>query len=108
MKRLLPFLCILLGFTSVMNAQWVSPGNGASYTMSDLVALSNGTVTNDGTTFTIHDDLTISNNDILVLNDHVARINVNNALITIKGTLVSENATVRIGIYGDPSFSIRF
>ena len=71
MKRVLPFLLILFGFSSFMNAQWVSPGNGTSYTMNDLVNLSDGTVTNDASTFTIHDDITISANDILVLNDHV-------------------------------------
>ena len=108
MKRVLPLLLILFGFSSFMNAQWVSPGNGTSYTMNDLVNLSDGTVTNDASTFTIHDDITISANDILVLNDHVGRININNALITIQGSLISENTAVRVGIYGTPSFSIRF
>ena len=43
MKKLYLFV-IAFAFSSMLNAQWVSPGNGTTYTIEDLVVLSNGCV----------------------------------------------------------------
>ena len=109
MKKILPLVLIFIGFISSLQAQWTSPGNGTTYTMSDLVAAANGNVTNDGTEFTIRNDLTISANDVLVINDEVTKIDAPGVLITIKGTIQSTN-TMRVPIYGtmDNPFSMRF
>ena len=69
MKRVTLILTLFFGFFPMLNAQWTSPGNGTTYTMPDLVAASNGVVTNTGNVFAINADLTISENDILNIDD---------------------------------------
>ena len=110
MKKTILFLAFI-GFWSMLNAQWTSPGNGTTYTMPDLVAASNGVVTNTGDVFTVNADLTISENDILNIDDQVSRIDAPGVLITIKGSMVSNNSeTNRVKIYGTMTnqFSMRF
>ena len=107
------FLTFTLVFclVSMLNAQWVSPGNGTTYTLPDLVSVSNGAVTNDGTVFSFNSDITISANDVLKIDDQVTRIDAVGVLITINGSMVCTNAT-RVGIYGSMTqsqqFSMRF
>lgn len=111
MKKLLLISVLLLAFGLTMNAQWVSPGNGTTYTMPDLVAASNGVVTNTGDVFTVNADLTISENDILNIDDQVSRIDAPGVLITIKGSMVCYNSeTNRVKIYGTMTnqFSMSF
>ena len=108
MKRIV-FSVLFLAFSSMLNAQWVSPGNGTTYTLPDLVRVSNGAVTNDGTVFSFNSDITISANDVLKIDNQVTRINAVGVLITINGSVVCTN-TVRVGIYGSMTqqFSMRF
>jgi hypothetical protein len=111
MKKVTLILALLIGFIPLLNAQWTSPGNGTTYTMPDLVAASNGVVTNTGNVFAINADLTISENDILNIDDQVTRIDAPGALITIKGSMVCNNSeTNRVKIYGTMTsqFSMRF
>ena len=111
MKRVTLILALFIGFIPMLNAQWTSPGNGTTYTMPDLVAASNGVVTNTGNVFAINADLTISENDILNIDDQVTRIDAPGALITIKGSMVCNNSeTNRVKIYGTMTsqFSMRF
>ena len=110
MKKLYLFVIALL-FSATLNAQWTSPGNGTTYTLPDLVAASDGVVTQAGNVFTVHSDLTISQNDGLHIDDQVSRINAVGVLITIQGSMQCTNST-RVGIYGDmgqgQQFSMRF
>lgn len=94
---------------TTLHAQWISPGNGTTYTMPDLVTASDGAVTNDGSVFTVHSDITISANDVLVIDDQVSRIDAPATLITVNGTMTCEN-TDRVELYGtqDDHFSMRF
>ena len=111
MKRVTLILALFFGFFPMLNAQWTSPGNGTAYTMPDLVAASNGVVTNTGNVFTVNADLTISENDILNIDDQVSRIDAPGVLITIKGSMVCYNSeTNRVKIYGTMTnqFSMRF
>lgn len=111
MKRVTLILALFIGFIPMLNAQWTSPGNGTTYTMPDLVAASNGVVTNTGNVFAINADLTISENDILNIDDQVTRIDAPGSLITIKGSMVCNNSeTNRVKIYGTMTsqFSMRF
>ena len=91
----------------MLNAQWVSPGDGRTYTMSELVNITDGVVTFDATNYHIHGDLTISTNDILKIDNGFTKVFVENALITIHGSMICENSN-RVSIMGDPSFSMRF
>ena len=106
MKKLYSFV-IALVFSSTLNAQWTSPGNGTTYTMSDLVNVTDSVVTFDATNYHIHADLTISQNDVLKIDNGFQKIFVENAHITILGSMVCENAN-RVSIMGDPSFSMLF
>lgn len=108
MKKLL-LSALLLTFGLTINAQWTSPGNGTTYTLPDLVNVSNGAVTNDGTVFSFNSDIIISANDVLKIDNQVTRIDAVGVLITINGSIVCSNAA-RVGIYGSMTqqFSMRF
>ena len=111
MKRILPILLLIISLATSLKAQWVSPGNGTTYTLPDLVDVTDGVVTNDGTVFTIHQDLTISANDVLKIDDQVTRIYAADILITINGSMVSTNTIDRVGLFGlnqTEHFSMRF
>ena len=111
MRKIALLISFSIGLWSMLNAQWVSPGNGTTYTMPDLVNVSNGVVTNTGTVFTINNNITISQNDILNIDDQVTRIDAPGALITINGSMVCNNSeTNRVKIYGTMTsqFSMRF
>ena len=96
-----------MAVVSMLNAQWTSPGNGTTYTMSDLVEVTGGVVTFDATYYHIHGDLSISTNDVLKIDNGFQKIFVENAHITINGSMVCENAN-RVSLMGDPSFSMLF
>lgn len=110
MKRILPILLLIIGLATTLNAQWVSPGNGTTYTLPDLVDVTEGVVTNGPDGFLVNADLTISTNDILKIDNQVARIDVDDALITINGSMVCTNNS-RVKLYGlneTKHFSMRF
>ena len=107
MKKVTLILALFLGFIPILNAQWTSPGNGTTYTMSELVNVTDGVVTFDATNYHIHADLTISQNDVLKIDNGYQKIYVENALVTINGSMVCENAN-RVSVMGNPSFSMRF
>lgn len=110
MKSFLPILLLIIGLSTSLNAQWISPGDGVTYTLPDLVAASDGVVTNNGTVFTIHQDLTISHNDVLLIDNQVTRIDAPGVLITIKGSMNCINSGDKVKLYGTQQnqFSIRF
>ena len=110
MKRFLPIILILIGIASSVHAQWTSPGDGTTYTLPDLVAATDGVVTNVGTVFTIHQDLTISSNDVLLIDNQVSRIDAPDVLITINGSINCNITGDRVKLYGTETqqFSMRF
>ena len=109
MKRFLPILLLITSLHINSQAQWVSPGDGTTYTLPDLVVEAHGTVTNEGTVFTIHDDLTISANDVLLIDNQLTRIDAPGVLITIQGSMTCTN-NERVKLFGgeDSPFSMRF
>ena len=111
MRKLLLISALFLAFGLTSHAQWTSPGNGTTYTLPDLVSVSNGAVTNEGTVFSFNNDITISANDVLKIDNQVTRINAVGVLITVNGSVICTNAA-RVGIYGDmgqnQQFSMRF
>ena len=109
-QRAILVFAFVLSSVSIMNAQWTSPGNGTTYTLPDLVAVSNGVVTNtEGSVFAVNSDLTISQNDVLKIDNQVSRIDAGNVLITIQGSMVCTNSQ-RVKLYGTLTehFSMRF
>ena len=110
MKKTLLSLLLIIGLTLSLNAQWTSPGNGNTYTLTDLIEITDGVVTTGPDGFLINADLTISNNDVLKIDNQASRVDVANVLITIKGTMTCTN-TVRARFYGlneTEHFGMRF
>ena len=110
MKKILLFLIAIITIVINAHGQWVSPGLGATYTMPDLVDVTNGVVTNNGTTFTINADLTISTGDVLLIDNSVIRIDAPGVLITINGSMNCVHTGDRVKLYGtqQDQFSMLF
>ena len=110
MKKILPIILLIIGLSTSLNAQWTSPGEGITYTLPDLVSVTGGVVTTGPNGFLINSDLTISHNDVLLIDNQVSRIDAGNILITINGSMVCTNTT-RVKLYGlneTEHFSMRF
>lgn len=109
MKKTLLFLIAIFAIVNT-HGQWISPGDGTTYTMPDLVDVTEGVVTVGENGYVINADLTISANDILKIDDQVVRIDVAEVLVTINGSMVCTN-TNRVKFYGlneTQHFSMRF
>lgn len=84
-------LIIILGTHLLATAQFVTPGNGTTYTLQDLVDISTGTVTSAGINeYHINDDLTISLTDILNIQENVTIKIAATKRIFVNGTLISD------------------
>ena len=90
-QRIILTFTLVFCLVSMLNAQWVSPGNGTTYTIEDLVEVSNGCVVwvDGNQQYRIENDLTISANDKLDVN-HSLYFN-NNVTLTIKGSIEAIN-----------------
>ncbi len=109
MKKSFLFLIAIFAIVNT-HGQWISPGNGTTYTMPDLVDVTEGVVTVGENGYVINADLTISANDVLKIDDQVVRIDVAEVLVTINGSMVCTN-TNRVKFYGlneTQHFSMRF
>lgn len=102
MKR---FFCLLVATIVSITAfgQWVSPGNGTNYNLSSLCVAAYGAVSMPQSGYyQIHQDITISANDILYLESGATDIQIDNGVnITINGAIMTENRTNRLYITGD-------
>lgn len=110
MKKATLILTLFLGFIPMLIAQWTSPGNGTTYTIPDLVDITNGVVTIGPDGFLINADLTISTNDVLKIDNQTTRVDIANILITINGSMFCTNSN-RVKFYGlneTEHFSMRF
>ena len=112
MKRFLLILLIFISLSSFLNAQWTSPGDGLTYTLPDLVNVTEGVVTEGPNGFLINADLTISHGDVLLIDNQVTRIDAAAILITINGSMVCSNTgNNRVKLYGlneTEHFKMRF
>ena len=111
MKKTLLFIIAI--FTIVINThgQWVSPGNGTTYTFADLVDITEGVVTVGENGYLVNADLTISTGDVLEINNQTARVDFGEVLVTISGSMVCTNTSTRTKFYGlneTNHFSMRF
>ena len=111
MKKISFIFIVLFIFCLNVKGQWVSPGDGSTFTMQDLVTASNGAVISVATdSFSIVQDITISENDLLSLTDDVTSIFVEDVSVLVKGSLIadiSEGKVLTINAVSD-DFSLRF
>lgn len=111
MKKTLVFLIAIFISVITLDAQWVSPGNGTTYTFADLVDITEGVVTVGENGYLVNADLTISAGDVLQINDQTARVDIAEVLVTINGSMVCTNTNTRTKFYGlneTNHFSMRF
>lgn len=111
MKKILLFLIAILAIVINTHGQWVSPGNGTTYTFSDLVDITDGVVTVGENGFVVNADLTISTGDVLEINNQTSRVDFGEVLVTINGSMVCTNTSTRTKFYGlneTNHFSMRF
>ncbi|MBQ3739763.1 MAG: T9SS type A sorting domain-containing protein [Bacteroidales bacterium] len=102
MKR---FFCLLVATIVSITAfgQWVSPGNGTNYNLSSLCVAAYGAVSmSQSGHYQIHQDITISANDILYLEGGATDIQIDNGVtITINGAIMTEPRVNRLSVIGD-------
>jgi hypothetical protein len=93
----------LLTFSLLASGQYVSPGTGATYSLDDLVSVSEGVVTRENGVFLIHRDLTISHTDKLVINQDVTIKVAGGKKLIFRGTLESTPPIEAIFTAQDPN-----
>lgn len=87
MKKI--FVLFFYMSTIVVMAQYSTPGNYHSYTIEDLVAISNGAVTLGGDQYYFNEDIIISATDTLHMNTDNTFIEIGEGLLwTIEGVLI--------------------
>ena len=113
MKKYL-FLIFALVVVNQCFAQWISEGNNRLYTLSMLAESAPDAVSavDDGS-YTISQDITISQTDTLLLENSASSIQVNPSIkILVNGTLQTENRNTTLNIIGDSQpdnhFSVTF
>lgn len=102
MKRIFSLLVATIVYFCAFG-QWVSPGNGTNYNMSSLSLAAYGAVSmSQNGCFQIHQDITISANDILYLEGGATDIQIDNGVtITINGAIMTEPRVNRLSVIGD-------
>ncbi|MBU2929524.1 T9SS type A sorting domain-containing protein [Winogradskyella psychrotolerans] len=87
MKQLLLNLFTIIGVFGLVGAQgFTTPDIGGTYTLDDLVVASPTTISVNGTTYTLQEDLTISTSDTFNISDDVTLEIGEDIRITIYGT----------------------
>lgn len=109
MKKFILPLVMLISLN--LSAQYSTPGNNGSYTLDDLVALSNGAVSMDSDQYFFNEDILISATDTLVINQD-GQLNIHEGLLwTIEGVLkanVPDSFSIN-NVFGEGNFEgIRF
>ncbi len=84
MKNLIALLMMLI--STFYSAQFTSPGNGTSYTLSTLSAAAPTVLVNNGANYTMTANITISAGDTLLINENTTLIMNNGVKLTISGT----------------------
>lgn len=95
MKRYLLMLTFGLGFSAV-NAQFTTPNTGVKWTLDSIATHSPSTITKDGSTYLLHEDLYVSANDSLLLNTALTLKIEANKQIEVDGYFKSDASLIKI------------
>ncbi len=107
MKRFLPFIFIFLSLG--LQAQYTTPGDGLTYSLSELVGISDGAITMEGDHYQINEEITIAVGDTLWVNTPDTVYIAPDLLITIQGAMVVDAEAVFTVICCDEFYEgIRF
>ncbi len=90
MKKALLFSYFILMSMIICHAQIITPGTGERYTFADMLSDPSGFVTSTQPgCYAVHQSLTLSGNDTLVLDPSVTRISFDgNTTVTVRGVIV--------------------
>ena len=110
-KQFLLFVFVFAALTATF-AQWTSPGNGTTYTMSDLAAINETNVTFDSGdhSYLFRSDVTISPNDCLFITGEDNQVLLQGEiLLTIRGSLLvlGEEEPILFGGYAGDIGNLR-
>lgn len=83
MKNLITAVFLL--FSVLYSAQFISPGNGTVYTLTSLSAAAPTVLVNNGISYTMTANITISSGDTLLMNENTTLIMNNGVRLTIAG-----------------------
>ncbi|HON18181.1 MAG TPA: T9SS type A sorting domain-containing protein [Salinivirgaceae bacterium] len=86
MKKILLICSISLSFSSW--AQFTTPGNGSKFSLSNLVAISQGTIIQAGNHYLLQNNLTIATTDTLSIETDDSVLVSSDVLITINGVML--------------------
>ena len=95
MKKMLLTLALIAGIVSAADAQWVSPNDGSTYHLIDLVMISEGAIVlDDSGAFLVMQDIILSDSDILEIAEiDDTNIALKGTSMTIHGTLIVDSPT---------------
>lgn len=102
MKKTVTFLCIAAMAASAYADEFVSPGNGTTYTLEDLSKIASCGVRQEAGAWVLDSAFTISEGDVLKLQNNEVVKFTDKLLVLVDGTLDCAPAdTVTITRYGD-------
>lgn len=97
MKNFILSTCFILFTVAVSFAQdFITPNTGVTWTLDDIAAASPTTITISGTDYTLLGNLTIAENDTLIINSDLILSIDADLLITVFGTFTVNSAAVTI------------
>lgn len=88
-RKILLFVVSFIFISFNSYSQWISPGDGSSFTLDDLVTVSGGVVTMEGDSYYFNENITISTTDTLHINNDGILIINSEKLWTIEGVLLT-------------------
>jgi len=87
MIKKITILILFVFATAPAFAQYSTPGTGETYTLDDLVAQSNGVITEDAGNYSLHEDLQIAVSDTLQIIENGSLLIAPEMQITVSGVL---------------------
>lgn len=94
MRKIILSVFSFLFTCAFATAQYVSPGTGVTLNFDDIALASPSTISVDGDEYTIYEDITISENDVLLIDTDITALLDEDVLITIFGSFSVEGEDV--------------
>ncbi len=95
-KIILSTLLVLLTFTIAIAQDYTTPNTGVTWTLADIAAASPTTITISGNDYTLLGNLTISENDTVIIDSDLTLLIDDAKLVTVFGTFTVNSNAVTI------------
>lgn len=109
MKKILLLVCSI-AFSLIVSGQYITPGTGVSWSLQEFVVNSGGVIVFDGSEYLISGSVTISANDVIIIDESAFFRVSNSVLITVNGDLkiLSSGGTVTFSSMNEQSYFTGF